>query len=410
MANTSDENRPQGENVISDSSNSQRRLASEPVPDPEEIERQSERQAKIAALPNRSLDPKKTILFVALAIGGALLLFTAIDAMRGDGQLAETEVVETRDGPLADYDPSAVIAPTLDGAPNDPNAPIDLAQVPELDGTTSPAGPQTRPQKSEAQIIAEAQRRSSIMAYGGEGNTSDLASVLDARSSTPEPGRSTPPDGSASPPNSGGTQLERLRQTSSIDRVAGRTVGDRNMMILAGTFIPCVLQTAMDSSQPGYVSCIVPRDIYSDNGRVVLLERGTRILGEYQGGISRGRYRLFVVWNRAVTPRGIAVDVGSPASDSLGRAGMPGAIDNFFWERFGAALLFSAVDGATAVASAEVSDADILTRAPNQTADTILRDQSQIQPVLKKNQGEEVGVMVARDFDFSDVYNLRLRP
>src|SRR3546814_8112306 len=50
------------------------------------------------------------------------------------------------------------------------------------------------------------------------------------------------------------TNLENMRQTSQIDRVSGRDIGNRDMLILAGSFIPCVLQTAMDSSQPGYVS------------------------------------------------------------------------------------------------------------------------------------------------------------
>src|SRR3546814_18805205 len=85
------------------------------------------------------------------------------------------------------------------------------------------------------------------------------------------------------------------------------------MLRLEWWLIPCVVQTAMDSSQPGYVSCIIPRDISSDNGRVVLLEKGTRVLGEYQTGVQRGKYRLFAVWNREVTPRGVAIDVGSPA-------------------------------------------------------------------------------------------------
>jgi len=143
-----------------------------------------------------------------------------------------------------------------------------------------------------------------------------------------------------------------MRQTSQIDRVSGRDIGNRDMLILAGSFIPCVLQTAMDSSQPGYVSCIIPRDIYSDNGRVVLLEKG-----KYQTGVQRGKYRLFAVWNRAVTPRGVAIDVGSPASDALGRSGMAGGVKNFFWERFGAALLFSSLNDAASIAASEVSDA-----------------------------------------------------
>src|SRR3546814_9123561 len=39
------------------------------------------------------------------------------------------------------------------------------------------------------------------------------------------------------------TNLENMRQTSQIDRVSGRDIGNRDMLILAGSFIPCVLQT-----------------------------------------------------------------------------------------------------------------------------------------------------------------------
>ena len=56
--------------------------------------------------------------------------------------------------------------------------------------------------------------------------------------------------------------------------------------------MPCVLQTAMDSTTPGYVTCVLPRDAWSDNGAVVLMERGTRVLGEYRGGLQQGRRRL----------------------------------------------------------------------------------------------------------------------
>ena len=38
-----------------------------------------------------------------------------------------------------------------------------------------------------------------------------------------------------------------------------------------------------------------------------------------------------------------------------------------------------------------------------------LQNNINIRPVLKKNQGEEVGIFVAKDFNFADVYNLELR-
>ena len=166
----------------------------------------------------------------------------------------------------------------------------------------------------------------------------------------------------------------------------------------------------MDSSQPGYVSCIVPRNVYSDNGRVVLLEKGTKIFGEYQGGLNRGQYRLFVLWTRAVTPRGIAIDVGSPATDALGRGGVDGKVENFFWKRFGTALLFSLVeDAATVGAEAVGNNGSNTTRVPSDAASTVLQQNGDIKPVLRKNQGEDVGITVAQDFDFSAVYGLALK-
>ena len=67
MAANDHDNAPHGDNIISQGETVENRpLASEPVPDPEDIERQSERQAKIAALPNRSIDPKKAVVLAAV--------------------------------------------------------------------------------------------------------------------------------------------------------------------------------------------------------------------------------------------------------------------------------------------------------------------------------------------------------
>jgi len=308
----------------------------------------------------------------------------------------------------AQYDPASVIAPTLAGAATDPNAPIALGEpiVPAIGAGPGPsqipppAAQQAR-QPSQAEALREAARRSSLIAYGGERDSGNSGVRYSDSGGAAYAGRQ---------PSQPSTNLDMLRQASAIGQAQARPLPDRNFLITAGSFIPCVLQSAMDSSQPGYVSCIVPRNIYSDNGRVVLMEKGTKIVGEYQGGLNRGQYRLFVLWTRAVTPRGIAIDVASPATDALGRGGMDGRVDNFFWQRFGTALLFSLVEDAATVGSEAVGNsASNTTRVPSDAASTILQQNSQIKPVLRKNQGEDVGITVAQDFDFSTVYGLALK-
>lgn len=204
------------------------------------------------------------------------------------------------------------------------------------------------------------------------------------------------------------TELDQLRRGSTIGRARAARVGDRNFLILAGASIPCILQTAMDTGAPGYVTCLIPRDVYSDNGAVVLMEKGTRVLGEYRSGMRQGRKRLFVLWTRAVTPAGVAIAVASPATDPVGRAGFGGDIDTHFWDRFGGALLLSIVDdGAYAIAS---RDSQLGTaRLPSDAAGIALQGSINIPPTLAKPQGAEVSILVAQDFDFSRVYGLKAR-
>ncbi len=377
------------------------------TPDPQDIDRApaTERASKMPSIPGTAMDPKKMIGFAAAA--GAIM-FTVLAL--GTGLTGNSTLPPIKPKPAlepAQYDPASVIAPTLAGAATDPNAPIALGEpiVPAIGAAPGPtqvqppAGQQAR-QPSQAEALHEAARRSSLIAFGGERDNSNASVRTNDSGGVGYAGRQP------SPP----TNLDTLRQASAIGQAQARSLPDRNFLITAGSFIPCVLQSAMDSSQPGYVSCIVPRNIYSDNGRVVLMEKGTKIVGEYQGGLNRGQYRLFVLWTRAVTPRGIAIDVASPATDALGRGGMDGRVDNFFWQRFGTALLFSLVEDAATVGSEAVGNsASNTTRVPSDAASTILQQNSQIKPVLRKNQGEDVGITVAQDFDFSTVYGLALK-
>ena len=386
----------------------QGRAAVDQTPDPDEIDRApaTERGSKMPSMPGTTMDPKKMIGFAAAA--GAIM-FTVLAL--GTGLTGNAELPPVKPKPAlepAQYDPNTVIAPTLAGAATDPNAPIPLGGpiVPAISAqaTASPMPPSGAPQSrqpSQAEALREAARRSSLIAYGGErGNGAPSPVYGDVRG----------PFNAAGAAAREPTNLDTLRRASVIGQTQARPLPDRNFLITAGSFIPCVLQSAMDSSQPGYVSCIIPRNVYSDNGRVVLMEKGTKIVGEYQGGLNRGQYRLFVLWTRAVTPRGIAIDVASPATDALGRGGMDGRVDNFFWQRFGTALLFSLVEDAATVGSEAVGNsASNTTRVPSDAASTILQQNSQIKPVLRKNQGEDVGITVAQDFDFSAVYGLSLK-
>jgi type IV secretion system protein VirB10 len=118
-----------------------------------------------------------------------------------------------------------------------------------------------------------------------------------------------------------------------------------------------------------------------------------------------------VLWTQARTPTGVIVPLDSPGTDELGRSGLAGTVDRHFWERFGAALLISTIDGGVqaAVQSSNRGNGTIVYN-PSATQDLtteVLKSTLSIAPTVRKDNGDRIQVLVARDIDFTGVYELR---
>jgi type IV secretion system protein VirB10 len=268
--------------------------------------------------------------------------------------------------------------------------------VPAIQAGGSSAGPASPSDPRGASLAAI--RGAPLIAYSGQGG---IAAPIRPAGSDAAPAIAA--FAGAAP-----SELDQLRHGSSLGLARASRLPDRNFLIVAGAALPCLLQTAMDTATPGYVSCLIPRDVLSDNGAVVLMEKGTRVLGEYRSSLKQGQARLFVLWTRAVTPAGVAIRLESPAADALGRAGFDGDLDTHFWDRFGGALLLSIVDDGT-YALAGGNGGQTTARVPSDAAAVALQNSVAIPPSLRKAQGSEVSIFVAQDFDFSGVYGLKAR-
>jgi len=206
-------------------------------------------------------------------------------------------------------------------------------------------------------------------------------------------------------------ELSALIRPSVTTAVRAQVLPTQRLLLPKGAFLDCTLETAIDSTLPGMTTCVMATDTFGVDGQVVLLERGTKLVGETRGQVQQGSARVFVLWDEARTPTGVIVPLASPGADELGRSGLPGSVDRHFWERFGAAMLVSILDGGiqAAVQSSRGNSGTVIVN-PSGTQDVmteVLKGTINIPPTVVKHQGDRIQVLVARDLDFRSVYELK---
>lgn len=189
----------------------------------------------------------------------------------------------------------------------------------------------------------------------------------------------------------------------SDTRAQATRIANPSTTVPQGTVIQVVLETALDSTRPGYARAIVSRDVTSFDGTRVLIPKGSRLFGEYAADLNLGQNRALIEWHRLTRPDGSLIDVDSPSADPLGRAGVKGKVNSHFFERFGGAILQSILDIGVQVASRKASGDTVFVALPNSTQAIVPQQPANVRPTLKIRQGASVSVFVARDLDFTAV-------
>ena len=212
------------------------------------------------------------------------------------------------------------------------------------------------------------------------------------------------------------TYASFANNTSITQSVLAKRVPHPDFMILQGEFIHAVLETAIDSDLPGMLRAVTTRPVYSYTNDRLLIPKGSRLVGQYSSMTSHGINRIMVVWNRIILPNGISVQVDSPGTDALGRAGESAdRIDSHFIGRFGQAALLSLIGAGVATAGVNDSTGANATQAYRmaisnsfqQSAQESLQDTKSIKPTLHVHQGALINVFVAHDLNFYEALHHR---
>lgn len=196
---------------------------------------------------------------------------------------------------------------------------------------------------------------------------------------------------------------------------------DPNLFIPENTSVPCSLDRRFVSDLSGSLTCTVVDDIYSANGNVRLIDKGTRASLIYKAGtLKHGQGRVFIMATKLRTRQQPFIDiplVDTSAAGALGEAGADGWIDTHFWDRFSGAMMLGMLPDITQAASGAIKD-----NKDNQTDYTANSRQAfsdlakeafsnsvGIPPTLYKNQGEIITLITGEDLDFSTIYQLKMR-
>ena len=191
------------------------------------------------------------------------------------------------------------------------------------------------------------------------------------------------------------------RQTVALDRIMAPA---SPYILQAGAVIPAAMITGIRSDLPGQITAQVTENVYdSPTGSLLLIPQGTRIIGQYDAGVTFGQRRVLLVWNRLILPNGRSVVLERhPGADASGYAGLEDGVDYHWWDLMKAAGLSTLLAVGTELAT---SDEDRLIRAIrdgaqdtiNQAGQQIIQRQLQVAPTLTVRPGFPVRVIVTRD-------------
>jgi type IV secretion system protein TrbI len=178
----------------------------------------------------------------------------------------------------------------------------------------------------------------------------------------------------------------------------------------AGSIIPAVMISGINSDLPGQIIAQVSQHVYDTaTGQYLLIPQGSRLVGQYDSHVSYGQSRVLVVWRRIVFPDASTLDLGSmPGADQAGYSGFHDKVNNHYWRIFGQALLVSLVTAGVQLSQPdrgsliepigrEQEVAGVFGRQAGQLGSQITSRNLAVQPTLEIRPGLRFTVLVNKD-------------
>jgi type IV secretory pathway VirB10-like protein len=191
--------------------------------------------------------------------------------------------------------------------------------------------------------------------------------------------------------------------------------------VKAGSVIPTVLITGINSDLPGQVVAQVRENVYDTvSGNYLLIPQGSRLLAAYDSMVAWGQQRVLVCWNRLIRPDGSSITLDCmPGVDLAGYAGFSDEVDNHWWRIIGGAAVSSLL-----AATAQRSQGNVTGYQPsfpqawasgtaagiNEAGQQLTAKNLQLQPTITVRPGFSVNVLVTKDVVIEPYHSATVTP
>jgi type IV secretory pathway VirB10-like protein len=115
--------------------------------------------------------------------------------------------------------------------------------------------------------------------------------------------------------------------------------------VMAGSVIPAVLVSGINSDLPGPILAQVSQNVFdSATGKYLLVPQGSRLIGIYQNASTYGQQRVEIAWQRLIFPNTSSMDLPQmPGADQGGYSGFTDEVNNHYLRTFGTAAVMSLI-------------------------------------------------------------------
>ncbi len=115
--------------------------------------------------------------------------------------------------------------------------------------------------------------------------------------------------------------------------------------VMAGSVIPAVLVSGINSELPGPILAQVSQNVFdSATGKYLLVPQGSRLIGIYQNASTYGQQRVEIAWQRLIFPNTSSMDLPQmPGADQGGYSGFTDEVNNHYLRTFGTAAVMSLI-------------------------------------------------------------------